>query len=185
MGNIRKVLAKLRGKGIDLSVVTVHNIAHCECLRSAVCLQKPKLAPEHRAARLARVETRMSGNEEKIRKLVIADENKLLVTDASPRVWLLPDDPTPIRETRKHHACSDVFVFAVLHSQHTACSPSSSRSSSSSSSLHASCLIVLLYCAACVFSCVVVKFAAMVSELSGNNQLRSSLVRAAAHRARH
>jgi len=143
MGNIRKVLAKLRGKGIDLSVVTVHNIAHCECLRSAVCIQKPKLTSEHRAARLAWVETRMSGDEEKSRKVVIADENTLLVPDASPRVWLLPDEPTPIRETCKHHAGPHVLVFAVLHSQYTACSPSSSRSSSSSSSLHASCLIVI------------------------------------------
>jgi transposase len=163
VGSVRKARAKLRGKGIDLSIGTVHNIAHREGLRSAVPIPKPKLTPEHRAARLAWVNTNKDDDEEKIRKLVFADEKRFLVTDATHRVWLRPCDPTPIRETRKRHACSAVFVFAVLHSQYTACRPPSRCSSSSSPSLHAPCLIVVLLVCCRVFSCVVEKFAATVS----------------------
>jgi len=114
-GTVRKVRAKLRGKGIELSVGTLHNIAHRKRMRSAVRIPKPKLTPEHRAARLAWVEARKDDDEKTIQKLVFADEKKFSVTDATDRVWLLPHEPTPIRETRK---CFSVFVFAVLHSQH-------------------------------------------------------------------
>ena len=107
-GTVRKVHAKLRGKGIDLSIGTVHNIAHRQRMRSAVRIPKPKLTPEHRAARLAWVEARKDDDEKTIQKLVFADEKKFSVTDATNRVWLLPHEPTPIRETRK---CFSVFVF--------------------------------------------------------------------------
>ena len=152
VGSVRKVRAKLRGKGIDLSRGTVNNIAHRGGMRSGVRIPKPKLTPEHRAARLAWVEARKDDDEKTIQKLVFADEKKFMVTDATHRVWLYPNEPTPIRETRKHHTCYACFVFAVMHSQYTARSPSSRRSNSSSPLLHASGLIVvLLVCCLCFF----------------------------------
>jgi len=132
-------------------------------MRSAVRILKPKLTPEHRAARLAWVEAHKDDDEKIIRKLVFADEKKFVVTGPTHRVWLYPDEPTPIRETRKHHTCEAGFVFAVLHSLSTARSPAARRSNRSYPSLRASCLIiVLLVCCLC-FSCVVEKFAATVS----------------------
>jgi len=83
-------------------------------------------------------------DEKTIQKLVFTDEKTFMVTDATHRVWLLPNEPTPIRETRMHDVCIADFVFAVLHSQHAASSPPSRRSNSFSPSLHASCLIVVL-----------------------------------------
>jgi len=66
VSSVWKVRAKLRGKGIDLSRGTVHNIAHRRSMRSAVRIPKPKLTPEHRAARLAWVNTRMGDDEKTI-----------------------------------------------------------------------------------------------------------------------
>lgn len=162
-GTVRKALAKLRGQGIDISRGTVLNIARRVHARSAVRIPKPKLTPEHKAARLAWVKTRLSDGEETIQRLVFADEKKFSVTDATDRVWLLPHEPTPIRETRKHHTCSHVFVFAVLHSQHSACLPPSRCSSSLSLCCMRACLIIVLLVCCCVFSCIVEKFAATVS----------------------
>ena len=51
----------------------------------------------------------------------------------------------------------------MLHSQHTACRSPSRHSNRSLPSLHASCMIVVLFVCCRVFSCVVEKFAAMVS----------------------
>jgi hypothetical protein len=163
VGSLRKVRAKLRSEGIDLSRTTIIRVAHREGLRSAVPIPKPKLTPEHRAARLAWVEAHKNDDEQTIRKLVFTDEKKFAVCDASHRVWLLPYEPTPIRETRKYHACFALSVFAVLHTQHTACCLPSLSSSSSSSSFHAACLIITLFMCCCAFSCVVGKFAATVS----------------------
>jgi transposase len=115
VGSLRKVRAKLRSEGIDLSRTTIIRVAHREGLRSAVPIPKPKLTPEHRAARLAWVEAHKDDDEQTIRKLVFTDEKKFAVCDASHRVWLLPYEPTPIRETCKYHACFAVSVFAVLH----------------------------------------------------------------------
>jgi len=137
VSSVRKVRAKLRGKGIDLSRGTVHNIAHRRGMRSAVRIPKPKLTPEHRAARLAWVEAHKDDDEKTIRKLVFVDEKKFIVTDATHRVWLYPHEPTPIRETHKHYACYSDFVFAVLLAQYTACRLPAHCSSSSSTSLRA------------------------------------------------
>ena len=73
-------------KRIDLAIGTVYSIAHREGLRSAVPIPKPKLTPEHRAARLAWVGTRMDDDEKTIQKLVFADEKKFMVHDATNRV---------------------------------------------------------------------------------------------------
>jgi len=135
--SVRKVRVKLRGKGIDISRGTVHNIAHRRAMRSAVQIPKPKLTLEHRAARLAWVDAHKNDDEKTIRKLVFVDEKKFIVTDATHRVWLYPHEPTPIRETRKHYACYSDFVFAVLHAQYTACRLPAHCSSSSSTSLRA------------------------------------------------
>jgi transposase len=113
MGSVRKVRAKLCNKGIDLSLTTVRNIAHRTGLRSAVPIPKPKLTPEHRELRLAWVNTNNYEDEEKIRSLVFADEKKFCVTDATHRVWLLPHEPTPIRETRKQYSLVFVCCFCV------------------------------------------------------------------------
>jgi len=163
VGSVRKARAKLRGKRIDLSIGTVYNIAHREGLRSAVPVPKPKLTPEHRAARLAWVNDRKDDDEKTIQKLVFADEKKFMVTDATHRVWLRPIDPTPIRETRMQDACAAAFVFVMLHSQHATSSASSRHSNSSSPSLRALCLIVVFFGWCRVFFCVVEKFAATVS----------------------
>jgi len=163
VSSVRKVRAKLRGKGIDLSRGTVHNIAHRGRMRSAVRIPKPKLTPEHRAARLAWVNTRMGDDEKTIQKLVFADEKRFMVHDATHSVWLYPNEPTPIRETRKHHAGNSFFVFPALPTQYTARSPASRCRNSSSHSLHASTFIVVFLCGCMFFSCVVEKFAATVS----------------------
>lgn len=117
----------------------------------------------------------MSCAEEEIRNIVIADDNELLVTDAYPHVLLLPDQPTHIRETCKHHTCSYVLVFAVLHCQRHGCCPASRCSISSPPSLHPtySIMVVLVCCR--VFSCVVEKFAAMVDDISCDHQLGTSI----------
>jgi transposase len=121
-GTLRKVQAKLRSQGIDISRGTVLNIAHRVGARSAVRIPKPKLTPEHRAARLAWVEARKDDDEKTIQKLVFADEKKFSVTDATNRVWLLPHEPTPIRETRKHPCMLGCFCFCCV-AQPTHCLP--------------------------------------------------------------
>lgn len=135
--------------------------------RVAICCAyteaKANTAASSSTASVAWVEAHKDDDEKTIRKLVFADEKRFAVCDASHRVWLLPHEPTPIRETRKYHACFSVFVFAVLHSQHTACCPLSRVSSSSSPSLHTPCFITVLVVCCNVFVYVVEKFAATIS----------------------
>lgn len=134
VGSVRKVRAKLRGEGIDLSHGTVHNIARHDGLRSAVPLQKPKLTQEHRAALLAWVEARKDDDEKTIQKLVFADEK----SSRSPMLQTVFGCFRRSRHLFVKHVSAFLFLFLLCNTANAADLPSSRCSSSSSPSLHAS-----------------------------------------------
>lgn len=116
VGSVRKSRLELRGSGIDLSVGTIHNIAHRADLRSAVPIPKPKLTPEHRQLRLAWAMAHEHDTEETIRRFVFSDEKSFLVTDVSHRLWLRPAEPTPNRETGVHRNMWTHISALFIHS---------------------------------------------------------------------
>lgn len=111
-GTYRKTRARLRGQGIDLSHGTIHNIAHRAGLRSSVRVPKPKLTPEHQAARLAWARERKNDDDNKIQRLVFVDEKQFRVHDVTHRVWLYPWEPTPVSETGNQVAFFLFFFFS-------------------------------------------------------------------------